>query len=101
MPDWSNGMISDSQSEEEGFDPLIGYCGCGRTAMHRIVVPNHAGSNPVGHITAVTRTDTETGLSSQKNGFNPHTVDRALAQRTTVYGCRKTGTFDIQHVHVV
>ena len=71
MPDWSNGMISDSQSEEEGFDPLIGYCGCGRMAMHRIVVPNHAGSNPVGHPTAVIRSVQKRAFQARQTGSAP------------------------------
>ena len=27
-----------------------GYCGCGRTAMQRLVMPPYAGSNPVSHL---------------------------------------------------
>ena len=83
MPDWSNGMISDSQSEEEGFDPLIGYymvdmakladaVDCGSTVRNhvRVQVPLFT------LITAVIRTDTEVGLSSRSHGFNSRTVDQ-------------------------
>ena len=43
-------MIRGSQPREEGFNSLIGYCGCSITASTSDCGSENMGSIPIGHI---------------------------------------------------
>ena len=46
----ATGTLSPLRRKQYPFDSGIIHCDCGRKAMHRVVIPGDAGSNPVSHL---------------------------------------------------